>query len=123
MFTLELNAQLQAIGSVVVASAAHPGWTATGLQHGWMAQMNRFFAQSPPMGALPTLRAVVDADVRPNDYYGPGGFMEMRGNPKKVDTAAAAKDAELAKRLWAVSEEMTGVHYNWQPVTSEEIAA
>ena len=39
--------------------------------------------------------------------------MEMRGHPKKVDTSAAAKDDDLADRLWQVSEEMTAVHYDW----------
>ena len=65
------------------------------------------------MGALPTLRAAVDADVLPNDYYGPNGLMEMRGYPRKVTSSAAAKDTELAQRLWVVSEELTGIRYAW----------
>ena len=85
----------------------------TSLQRGLMLAASRVLGQSPPMGALPTLRAAVAADVQPDDYYGPGGFKEIRGYPKKVDTSDAAKDTELAERLWQVSEELTGVSYSW----------
>jgi NAD(P)-dependent dehydrogenase (short-subunit alcohol dehydrogenase family) len=113
LFTLELNNQLEAIGSDVIATAAHPGWTVTGLQRGFMLTLSRVIGQKPPMGALPTLRAAVASDVQPNDYFGPGGFMEMRGHPVKVETSDAAKDPYLGERLWQVSEAFTGVQYNW----------
>lgn len=65
------------------------------------------------MGALPTLQAALDPDAKRNDYFGPGGFMEMRGYPKKVDTSEAAKDDVLARHLWDVSEKLTDFHYSW----------
>jgi hypothetical protein len=64
------------------------------------------------MGALPTLYAATAPDVRGGDYYGPGGFMEMVGSPKKVSSNARSHDEAVAARLWAVSEEMTGVTYS-----------
>lgn len=83
----------------------------TGLQRGFVLALSRVFGQSPPMGALPTLRAAIDPDAEPNDYYGPAGMMEMRGYPVKVDSISAAKDPELAQRLWRVSEDLTQVQY------------
>ena len=115
LFTLELNRHFTAIKADTVATSAHPGWTVTGLQRGAMHAISRVVGQSPPMGALPTLMAATDPNALPNDYFGPSGFMEMRGYPKKVRTSDAAKDAVLAQKLWGVSEEMTAVSYNWQP--------
>jgi len=113
LFTFELQRRLGAAGSEILVTAAHPGWTGTDLQRhsAFMALANRFFAQSPPMGALPTLRAAVDPQASGGDYYGPKGFYEMRGYPKKVETTPAAKNEIDARRLWQVSEELTGVAY------------
>jgi NAD(P)-dependent dehydrogenase (short-subunit alcohol dehydrogenase family) len=113
LFTQELNQHFAEIKAEAMATSAHPGWTVTGLQRGALHAVSRVIGQRPPMGALPTLRAAVDADAQPNDYYGPRGFMEMRGHPQKVDSSDAAKDEALAKKLWAVSEEMTGITYDW----------
>ncbi len=112
LFTLELNRFFKEIESDAVATSAHPGWTVTGLQRGLMHTISRLVGQQPAMGALPTLRAALAPDAQPNDYYGPGGLMEMRGYPVKVATSAAAQDQGLARRLWDVSEELTGVKFN-----------
>jgi len=111
LFTLELNHRLAELGTDTIATAAHPGWTLTGLQRGPAHLLSRVIGQSADVGALPTLRAAVDPSARSNDYYGPDGLMEMRGYPKRVNTSAAARDAATAQRLWAVSEEMTGVAF------------
>jgi hypothetical protein len=71
---------------------------------------NRIFAQDERGGALPTLYAAT-ADVAGNGFVGPSGFMEQRGAPKLVGRSAAAKDADAARRLWEVSEELTGVSF------------
>ena len=55
--------------------------------------------------------AAVDPDARGGDYYGPRGFYEMRGLPKKVGTKPAARSEEDARRLWQVSEELTGIRF------------
>ena len=71
---------------------------------------NRLFAQSADDGALPTLYAAV-ADVPGNSYAGPDGFLEGRGSPTLVGRSAAARDDAVARRLWDVSEELTGVRF------------
>ncbi len=118
LFTSELQRRLAAAGSPVLATAAHPGYAATNLQfHSGNrvfdllgAVGNRVLAQDEQGGALPTLYAAV-ADVPPNSFAGPGGFMEQRGPAKLVGRSNAAKDADVARRLWDVSEELTGVHF------------
>ena len=117
LFTLELNRKLVEISSNVIATAAHPGWTVTGLQRGFLHTVSEWIGQKPEIGALPTLQAALDPDAQRNDYFGPGGFLEMRGYPQRVKTSDAAKDTDLAKRLWNVSEELTGVNYTWPVLT------
>ncbi|MFC1500757.1 oxidoreductase [Candidatus Zixiibacteriota bacterium] len=113
LFTYELQRRLERAGIDMTATAAHPGWTATDLQRhaGALRFMNIFMAQKPPMGALPTLFAAISGDIRGGEYAGPRGFMEQRGYPKKVKSSAASHDEEIARRLWEISEELTGVHF------------
>jgi NAD(P)-dependent dehydrogenase (short-subunit alcohol dehydrogenase family) len=113
LFTYELQRKLDAANQQTLAAAAHPGWTSTNLQqHSLMARVgNRFLAQSPPMGALPTLYAATALDVRPSGYYGPMGLMEMRGYPQEVESNDRSRDETVAERLWGVSEELTGIRY------------
>ena len=113
LFTLELNRRFKEIGASAIAAAAHPGWTVTGLQRGFFHGLSWVIGQRPPMGALPTLRAAIDPDVKPNDYFGPGGWRKMRGYPEKASSSQSALDPELARSLWDVSEELTGVSYVW----------
>ena len=118
LFTAELQRRLTASGSAVLATAAHPGYAATNLQfHSGRRALdiisevgNRLIAQDENGGALPTLYAAV-ADVPGNSFAGPGGFMEQRGAPKLVGRSSAAQDAVVARRLWDVSEELTGVRF------------
>jgi NAD(P)-dependent dehydrogenase (short-subunit alcohol dehydrogenase family) len=110
LFTYELQRRLEAAGSDVIAVAAHPGWAATQLQKSALIQFfNRFLAQRPEMGALPTLYAATAPGIQGGDYIGPAGFMALRGLPKKVNASGRAYDPAVAARLWAVSEELTGV--------------
>jgi NAD(P)-dependent dehydrogenase (short-subunit alcohol dehydrogenase family) len=118
LFTAELQRRLTAAGSDVLATAAHPGYAATNLQfHSGRRVLdivstvgNRLLAQDADGGALPTLYAAV-ADIPGDSFAGPGGFMEQRGAPKLVGRSDAAKDADVARRLWEVSEELTGVRF------------
>jgi NAD(P)-dependent dehydrogenase (short-subunit alcohol dehydrogenase family) len=119
LFTLELQRRLTAAGSPLRAVAAHPGYAATNLQHrtehriqeALMSVGNRLMAQSDEAGSWPTLYAATQ-DVPPAAYVGPDGFQEMRGHPTLVGRSAAATDAEVAARLWARSEELTGVTFD-----------
>jgi NAD(P)-dependent dehydrogenase (short-subunit alcohol dehydrogenase family) len=118
LFTAELQRRLTAAGSAVLATAAHPGYAATNLQfHSGRRVLdivsivgNRLLAQDADGGALPTLYAAV-ADIPGNSFAGPGGFMEQRGAPKLVGRTDAAQDTDVARRLWDVSEELTGVRF------------
>jgi NAD(P)-dependent dehydrogenase (short-subunit alcohol dehydrogenase family) len=114
LFSLELGARVARDGEGPMVVSAHPGWTATDLQrhNGTIRAMNPFVAMQPWQGALPTLYAATAPDAEAGGYYGPHGFMEMRGYPVRVDTTKAAKDKDVARRLWEVSEEMTGVSFD-----------
>jgi NAD(P)-dependent dehydrogenase (short-subunit alcohol dehydrogenase family) len=117
MFALELDRRLRAAGSSIKSLAAHPGWAATNLQTSGppkldallMALPNRFYAQSDEMGALPTLYAATEPGLEGGAYIGPDGFAEGRGHPIRVSPSRAARDESVARMLWEVSEEMTGV--------------
>jgi NAD(P)-dependent dehydrogenase (short-subunit alcohol dehydrogenase family) len=118
LFTAELQRRLTAAGSSVLANAAHPGYAATNLQfHSGRRVLdlvsvvgNRVLAQDEDGGALPTLYAAT-AEIPGDSFAGPGGFMEQRGAPKLVDRTDAARDADVARRLWDVSEQLTGAHF------------
>ncbi|MET8248083.1 oxidoreductase [Streptomyces sp. NPDC005202] len=118
LFTLELQRRLAETGSRLRAVAAHPGWAATNLQghdasalrRAFMRVGNRLMAQDSRAGALPTLYAAVQ-DLPGASYVGPDGLAEMRGAPTLVGRSAAASDPDSARRLWAVSEDLTGVTF------------
>lgn len=118
LFTLELQRRLSEAGSRVRALAAHPGWAATGLQGHDASTVrriamrvgNRFLAQDDTAGALPTLYAAT-RDLPGASYTGPDGLGEMRGAPTLVGRSRAASDPESARRLWTLSEELTGVTF------------
>jgi NAD(P)-dependent dehydrogenase (short-subunit alcohol dehydrogenase family) len=118
LFTSELQRRLTAAGSTVIATAAHPGYAATNLQfHSQRRALdllsrigNRLLAQDEAGGALPTLYAAV-AEIPGDSFAGPGGFMEQRGPAKLVGRTDAAKDTDVARRLWDISEELTGVRF------------
>jgi NAD(P)-dependent dehydrogenase (short-subunit alcohol dehydrogenase family) len=117
LFALELDRRLRAAGSSIKSLAAHPGWSATNLQTSGppkldallMALPNRFYAQSDEMGALPALYAATEPGLEGGMYIGPDGLAEGRGHPTRVAPSRAARDESVARMLWEVSEEMTGV--------------
>ena len=120
-FGLELDRRLRAAGSPVMSVLAHPGYTATNLQTAGktgpmnlvMQVGNRLIGQSADMGALPTLYAATSADVEGGQYFGPDQFFEYRGHPTQVEAKPEAVDPEVGRRLWSVSEELTGVTYDF----------
>ena len=118
LFTLELQRRLSAAGSPVRALAAHPGLAATNLQSHdasllrtlFYRLVNTLIAQDGEAGALNSLYAAVQ-DLPGASYVGPDGMFEMRGAPCLVGRSAAASDPATARRLWTVSEELTGVTF------------
>ncbi|WP_200302388.1 oxidoreductase [Streptomyces adelaidensis] len=123
LFTHELARRLTTGGSDVVAAAAHPGYAATNLQTAgpsaegrkgverFMRVGNRLFAQSAESGALPTLYAATAPDVRPDSFIGPA-FAMWRGTPGPSRRAPWTLDDQAGERLWAASEQLTGVTYD-----------
>ena len=113
LFTYELQRRLAHHGTTL-AAAVHPGGSDTELARhlpDFMAPAFSLISQSAAMGALPTLRAATDPGVLGGEYYGPDGFGETRGYPKVVASSDKSHDVALQRRLWAVSEELTGVTY------------
>jgi NAD(P)-dependent dehydrogenase (short-subunit alcohol dehydrogenase family) len=117
LFTYELQRRLAPHGTTI-AVAAHPGFSDTELMRNMPAPLVSAFelvaplvAQNPAMGALPSLRAATDPAVVGGQYFGPDGFLQSRGYPKVVASSKKSHDVELQRRLWAVSEELTGVVY------------
>jgi NAD(P)-dependent dehydrogenase (short-subunit alcohol dehydrogenase family) len=126
LFTGELQRRLEASGSPVRALAAHPGYAATNLQshtgsrlqNGLMWLGNKLIAQSDEQGAWPTVYAATQ-DLPGDSYVGPDGFQEGRGHPTLVGRSAAARDTETARRLWELSERLTGISFR----VTEPVAA
>jgi NAD(P)-dependent dehydrogenase (short-subunit alcohol dehydrogenase family) len=117
LFLLELERRLTAAGSTVRATAAHPGYARTNLQghsgNAWADRatmvVTKVIGQPASHGAWPTLFAATE-DLPGGSYVGPS-FGEIRGLPKLVGRTPEASDPEVAKRLWTVSEELTGVRF------------
>lgn len=122
LFAFELERRLKAAGWRVISVAAHPGYSATNLQltgpapheRLMMRVSNRLFAQSAEMGALPILYAATAPDLRGGSYVGPDGAGEIRGYPALVYATTRAEDVEDARRLWDISERLTGVTYEFK---------
>ncbi|MEU8165408.1 SDR family NAD(P)-dependent oxidoreductase [Micromonospora sp. NPDC049004] len=126
MFTYELQRRLAPHGTTV-AVAAHPGVSNTELVRNAPAAVRApitWFApvitQPAAAGALPTLRAATDPSVLGGQYYGPDGLGETRGYPKLVTSSPESYDLTVQQRLWAVSEDLTGVRF---PVGQAAFAA
>ena len=126
LFAFELDRRLRAAGSSVTSVAAHPGYAATNLQsaaaplvdRGFMVFSNLLIAQSAEKGALPLLYAATYPGLEGGTYVGPDGLAEQRGYPKPVGSSGASRDEETARRLWELSEELTGVRFDLPAGTS-----
>jgi len=124
LFTMELAERFRESGSCVVAAAAHPGYADTSLQAKGMQMAgsnrkadfftlaNRIVAQSGEMGALPSLYAATAAGVEQGAFYGPSGLLRLKGWPTLEKPDAKRATPEAAKKLWGVSEELTGIKFS-----------
>lgn len=125
LFAFELQTRLAATGSGTISVAAHPGGSNTNLQVASAALSNPsrlerlvlttlwpLMSQSALMGALPQLYAATDSHISGGELVGPGGFASMQGYPKVDRRARKEYDRPTARRLWEVSEELTGVKYD-----------
>jgi len=124
LFVHELAAKVKEAGSTVTAAAAHPGYADTELQAkgarmkgsslgaGSFNLANWLVAQSAEMGALPSLYAATAGEVEQGAYFGPGGFMKLRGWPVPDTPSPSLITSEVAGKLWKVSEELTGTEFS-----------
>ena len=113
MFTYELHRRLSGAGTTI-AVAAHPGLANTELTRNSSAAsaaLARLISQKPAMGALPTLRAATDPGVLGGQYYGPGRLLGTRGYPELAKSSGQSHDTAIQRRLWTVSQELTGVTF------------
>ncbi|WP_067441860.1 oxidoreductase [Nocardioides jensenii] len=118
LFLAELQRRLDAVGSPVRATGAHPGYTATGIHGGTGSRAftrlgglgNSLIGMKPSRGALPLLYAATE-DLPGNSYVGPHGPGELLGRPTLVGRSDMAKDSDLADALWQRSESLTGVGF------------
>jgi NAD(P)-dependent dehydrogenase (short-subunit alcohol dehydrogenase family) len=122
LFTYELSSRLQAAGARTMALAAHPGVVGTEL---WrtssrlervvvsprMRMLNFRLVHSVEHGALPMLRAATDPAARAGQYYGPGGRRAYIGYPVLEESSPRSRSEADRRRLWQISEELTGVPY------------
>jgi NAD(P)-dependent dehydrogenase (short-subunit alcohol dehydrogenase family) len=124
LFAYELHRRLSAAGAGLLSVAAHPGWAATDmnirpleerrrLRDELALRLTRRLAATPAQGAHPILYAATSPRVRGGDYIGPAGRSGLWGPPARVWSSGQSHDPELARRLWQVSEEMTGVRFSF----------
>lgn len=123
LFSMELERRARLNNWPLMSTAAHPGFSRTGLQSaGPNIGLDRpslfdrlsnligpFIAQSAAAGALPTLYAATSPDAKGGTLYGPDGFYEMKGSPRKSKIVPSAFDQNVWRRLWDVSERLTGM--------------
>ncbi|MDF1575330.1 MAG: oxidoreductase [Bacteroidales bacterium] len=124
LFVHELAARIKQAGVLVIAAAAHPGYADTELQAkgarmkgssfgaGSFNMANRLVAQTAEMGALPSLYAATAGDVEPGSFFGPDGFMKLRGWPVRDTPSPKLVTREVSGRLWEISEELTGIVFS-----------
>jgi NAD(P)-dependent dehydrogenase (short-subunit alcohol dehydrogenase family) len=128
MFAFELQRRAAAARLNLSSVAAHPGVSRTPIAAGWQSENRtgiwdrfellgyqvfvRFFDRDAAEGARSLVYAATRPDIEPGGYYGPTGFMQGRGEPGQVKPAVHALNMEVASRLWRVSEELTGVHWD-----------
>lgn len=133
-FTYELDRRLKELGKSTSAVAVHPGFSNTNLAYaGYNSDGNKLrgiaikaasalFSQDSVMGCLPTVYAAAALDVKGSEYYGPSGWMEMKGFPKKTHSNKLSRDGDIAKRLWDVSIELTGVDYSLLAPATQKVS-
>ncbi|GAA2441134.1 oxidoreductase [Streptomyces macrosporus] len=122
LFTRELARR--AAPHHVLSAAAHPGYSSTELQakgprmagrrtqEKAMRLFNRLLASTPEAGAVPILYAATAPLVRQDSFTGPSR-LGVRGDPGPSWRAPWTLDNTAAERLWAVSERLTGVRYEF----------
>jgi NAD(P)-dependent dehydrogenase (short-subunit alcohol dehydrogenase family) len=128
LFAQELQRRASLAGVSLTSTAAHPGVSSTNLvtsEQGLGSLPGvrvlaplflKAMFQSPKAGAEPTLYAATEA--LPGSYTGPQSLRESRGKPGPARLSRLARDEMLAGKLWSLSEDLTGVRYDWDAPTA-----
>lgn len=112
LFTLELGRRVDEKETSVLSVACHPGFTKTELQrHVDPAILTKMTFMDAWQGSLPTLVAATGPNVNQGDYFGPDGPGELGGFPVIGEIDASALDTAVAKRLWDVAQDSTGIAF------------
>ncbi|MDF2535050.1 MAG: short-chain dehydrogenase [Bacillales bacterium] len=120
LFSKELDNRLKKNGIKTLSIACHPGISATNLfrMGGKLFKplvtilVNKL-TQPATMGALPTIYAATDASLVGGEYIGPDGKGNRKGNPAIEYPASGVYNENTMKRLWDISEQLTGVHFDF----------
>ncbi|WP_422122541.1 oxidoreductase [Planococcus sp. X10-3] len=121
LFALELDRRLKQHGSRTLSVVCHPGVSATNIFKLGNRDAplllrnlaNKYYLQPPAIGALATVYAATDPNLKGGEYIGPDGPGRRKGYPALETPHSSALDEETAKRLWQVSEELTGVRFEF----------
>ena len=125
MFAVELDRRSKAMGWGLTSVAAHPGVAATELTTNgpnvgaspimaWLTSTAaKMLGHSAADGALPQLMAATMPSVKGGQYFGPQGWKEYKGPPGPGKIEPQALDREVAAKLWAASETLTGVSFGY----------
>ncbi|SFB63943.1 NAD(P)-dependent dehydrogenase, short-chain alcohol dehydrogenase family [Rhizobium sp. NFR07] len=123
MFAFELQRRSETAGWGITSIASHPGVSRTDLlhngpghrsAHGLIRSFMWFLFQPVAQGALPTLFAATSPDARGGGYYGPDKLIETRGYPTEAQIPRQAMEKHVARRLWEISEKLTGISFHAQ---------
>lgn len=118
LFMRELQRKLEAAHADTISVGSQPGYARTNLQNhqrqsiGEVVMYNVLrvtMSQSADLGALYQLYSASAPDVKGGDFYEPR--WSLKGRVVKRNLTARGRNVEDAARLWAVSEQLTGVHY------------
>lgn len=120
LFAKELDNRLKMHGIETISVACHPGISNTNLFNlgkgetpKYMKGLMRLFSQPAAMGALPTIYAAADDSLTGGEYIGPDGRGNRKGYPAIEIPAPGVFNEVTMNRLWQVSEELTGVQFNF----------
>ena len=115
LFTYEFARRMENKFSSPIIVASHPGYTDTDLQRHskFFKFTNKFIAQRVEVGALASLRAAFDKKAKNGYYYGSPNFFQMFGHPEKVKSNKLSYNEKIAKKLWCISEELTGLNFDF----------
>jgi NAD(P)-dependent dehydrogenase (short-subunit alcohol dehydrogenase family) len=128
LFAKELDQRLKEHGITSISLACHPGVSATNLfkigrwdSPAYIKFLQSLFFQPAKMGVLPTIYAATEGSLKGGEYIGPNGFGHFRGYPTIETPASYVYNEATMKKLWEVSEALTGVTYDFTQTSYSNI--